>query len=49
MYKVHPVFLLLLGIAIGTLLGILIAIYDASKGGGTYVPKYEHCPISAGK
>lgn len=43
MYRVHPAFLLVLGIAIGLIGGIMIVRHDAFNGGGTYVPKYEHC------
>jgi hypothetical protein len=43
MYRVKPIFLLVLGVAIGTILGVALVMHDAATGGGTYVPKYEHC------
>ena len=43
MYKVHPAFLLILGLAVGLLGGIFIVRHDALTGGGTYIPKYEPC------
>ncbi len=40
---VRPIFVLLLGVVIGLVIGAAMPMIDAYKGGGYFVPAYQKC------